>query len=200
MAMGCNDYQKYVQALKSDTVKARREAAAKLQELGPKAQKALPALVEACKDSDEEVRRFAVEAIGFIGKHTREVELAFLDAIRDPSVHVRRATVVAFTRLDAFPSSALPQLAQRLADEDTLVRQLTMSAFEELGHHGVRTLIRVLQHDNSGARICAIKVLSRLGDEAKIAARDLRRVADLDPDPEVSQAAHSALKMIDPPN
>lgn len=194
---GCEDIEGYIQDLKSADTETRQQAAAKLQELGPEADEAIPALIQATGDQDPEVRRFAVEALGAIGESNTEVTEALIRGIDDDNVHVRRASVVAVGKLDRFPAAALPALLDHLGDEDELVRQFSMSTFEELGSLSVRTLTRALDDPDATIRKSAVTVMHRLGGDARAAQSALKRVAQFDSNEEISQMAQKALMQIE---
>jgi HEAT repeat protein len=181
--------------LQSEDVESRKQAAIGLQEQGPKAKKAIPALVKALNDNNAEVRLRAVEALGAIGEPNNEAVIALASSLSDEDVTVRRATLDAFGRLSLFPTSAFAAIIRRFADEDSLVCRMAMTTFEELGSQGTGSLIKALQDPSPAIRRASALVLGRIG-EVSPRIIDALKKASLDQDEDVAQTASYTLKRI----
>src|SRR5947208_3487666 len=77
----------WAEALSDPTAAVRREAAAALEQLGPKAAGALLPLLEALRDDDMLVRTHAIVALGRLGSISYR---PLTDALRSPNVMTRR--------------------------------------------------------------------------------------------------------------
>lgn len=198
LLLSCSSTKVFIEDLKDSNPEVCYKAAAELQKLGPKAKKAMPALIEAAKDSDPFLRRLAIEALGSIGKNTTQTHEVLTSSLRDPDVDVRRAAVVALGKLKYFPSSAFPALSKLLGDEDRLIRELTMSTFEEMGTQVRGTLLRILKDPDPAIRRSAALIIGRTFDEGSdVVIRALKEAIN-DEDVEVRRLAEEALNRIQP--
>ena len=91
------DVEGLIEALDSNDVVTRQDAAMALAEVGD--ERAVPALIEALEDEDEFVRALAANALGEIGDE-RAVE-PLRDALDDDSETVQSAAQSALNQLDA---------------------------------------------------------------------------------------------------
>src|SRR5438477_5609799 len=77
--------QEWIQELKDGDPQARALAAAGLVKLGPKAQPAMPLLIELLKDKHAYVRQNAAQALGAIGPEARTAVPALIELLEDKS-------------------------------------------------------------------------------------------------------------------
>jgi HEAT repeat protein len=192
---GCAHTRPPMETLVTGTVEQRRQAALDLQQLGPKAEPAIPVLVTAMRDADPELRLRAAQALGAIGKTKNAVVEALIVALRDENADVRRAAVDAFGRLDRFPMAAFPELIQKLGDKDSLVCVLTMSTFQTLGQLCTGALVKGLIDPDALVRHNVAMVLGTMGDESAYVKNALKR-ATLDKNAGVASAANRALERL----
>jgi HEAT repeat protein len=91
-----------LQALKDEDWQVRMAAALALEEIGPRAAPAIPALIQTLeRDEREDVRRAAAEALGSVDLATMKALSALVRALGDKSNYVRWAaarTLDSFTR------------------------------------------------------------------------------------------------------
>jgi HEAT repeat protein len=117
------------QALKAKDSSTRREAAAVLSDLGPKAEEAVGPLTAAVKDSDDVVRREAVEALAKIGGNKiKDAVPALVPALKEAETHN-----AAIDALGAAGASAVPPLITALDDPDHEVREGAAQALGKIG-------------------------------------------------------------------
>jgi HEAT repeat protein len=76
--------------LKDEGRGVRYHAAEALDQIGPDAKDAVPALVEGLKDENINVRRYAAGALGQIGSNAKEAVSALVQALKDNNDVVRR--------------------------------------------------------------------------------------------------------------
>jgi HEAT repeat protein len=85
-----------LQALRDNDWQVRTAAAMALEEIGPRAIAAIPALIQTLEqDKREDVRRAAAEALGSIGPRAIEAVSALSRALEDQSAYVRWAAAKA---------------------------------------------------------------------------------------------------------
>jgi hypothetical protein len=85
--------------LRSGDLEARLTSAFELLQLGPKAEPALPALVEALSDRDEGVRMLAATALGAIGPRAAGAVEALRKTLNDPDPDVSAAARLALEQI-----------------------------------------------------------------------------------------------------
>jgi len=109
----------WIEALADPSTAVRREAAAALEELGPKAAGALLPLLAALRDDDMLVRTHAIVALGRLGAiSTRPLT----DALQSANVLTRRGAAGALALQMPVAASAAPLLVAALDDPDEGVR------------------------------------------------------------------------------
>lgn len=189
-----------IQQLSHKDERPRIQAADQLRNCGPKAKKAVPALVKALEDPSNDVQGMALKALG-----------AIKDASVIPKIREKLATnVYKYLRMDAaealqsFPDKAhvaLPELLQFLQDQDADIRRVGIQTMGHFGHHAVPALAKSLK--NRGAfqllleddYVRIIKVLGRIGRNADKAEPELIRCLQ-DKNPMIRSEAAKALGAI----
>src|SRR5437762_1315738 len=117
--------------LKNANLARRLEATEAIAELGPKAQKAVPALIEALKDSDEYVRLRVSSALTQVGKPAAP---ALVEALKQKDTNVRRMVLYAMAIIaeqEKIDGAEKPLLGL-LKDEDVIVRIFAVRALGKL--------------------------------------------------------------------
>jgi HEAT repeat protein len=139
-----------VQNLSASAVEVRRDAAYRLNQLGPKAQPALPALIKALDDPDKQVWAQAIGAIAKLGPAAHEAIPVLLGALDTRERRGRR--------------------------ERDRVQTIVRSAYalSRIGPAAIPPLIQALESDDSGVRAGAAKALGGMGPAAKVAIPALR--------------------------
>jgi HEAT repeat protein len=92
--------------------------------------------------------------------------------------------------------AAIPALIDFMQHPNTELRPAAVKALITIGStEAVAPLLKMLKHQEAELRLYAAAILGRLGDRR--AEEGLRTLADVDPDPQVQQAAANALVNLD---
>lgn len=152
--------------LSSDDLRTQLGAAAALRELGPKAQKAVPALIIALDDRDPKVARAAQNAlVKIVPKDLK----GLIGALNSPSRVTRLRAVSIIHDLGEKASGATSALIGSLTDEENLIRQAAKSALGAMGPKGIPSLTKGLSAKKAFIRIsCAYGIL-RADPQSKMA-------------------------------
>jgi HEAT repeat protein len=156
-------------ALKDRDEVVRGETARVLGQMGPNAERAIPALVEATKDPERSVRREAVHALGRIGGDTARSVPALIAALKDPFGINRGEAAIALSRLGPQAKAAAPALVAVLNDESLDAAREAAKALVEIGPDALPALQDGLKHENEAIRRAAADVLKQL--EPKVGPR-----------------------------
>lgn len=188
--------RRWLEALTSDSVEARREAALALGQVGRRTEaEAIPALQKALADPDAFVRLHAAAALGTIGPRAAATVPSLVERLADRDPMVADGAAKALGRLGAKASAALSKaLDPQESPED--VRVLAAFALGGLGADGVSPLLRGLNDRSAAVRRTTARALGKSGGLAASAVKPLERLAEQDPDPRVRQAAAAAVRSI----
>jgi HEAT repeat protein len=172
-----------IKGLASKDAFVRRNAAYALRELGPKAVKAVPALIQRLDDEDEMVRLEAEEALIRIGPGGLP---HLLKAAKDKRPRVRVGVVWVLGQFRSEGKKVVPALAEALKDKNIFVRQRAACVLSVVGPDAkmaIPALIAALKDREVGGnpRIasvsqCALSALANLGAEAKCAVPALLKI------------------------
>jgi HEAT repeat protein len=165
-------------------------------------------LALACKDdgtrSEEEISRRVDTTLALADKGTEEMP-ALLAALRDREPDVRAAAATAIEVLGPEARTAVPMLVWALRDREVAVRRAVARALAAIGPAalgGAQALIEALADGDPGVRAAAARGLGAIGPAARRAVVDERTAEGelgkllQDPDPEVQQAACTALEAL----
>jgi HEAT repeat protein len=175
---------------KSRSIGERAQAASRLGDYGPKAQAAVPALIEALA-GETELRESAAAALAKIGKPAVPLLAKALDS-ENPTVLTGAAQALRDIGPDA--KAAAPRLVKLLGVEDAVTRIAVVEALGSLRDpDSVPALgARVRTDPDFGVRRYAAFALTDLGADAKAAVPDLldalrqaNALSKLDPPPKV---------------
>lgn len=122
---------------------------------------------------------------------------ALLRALRESDDQGRYWAAVGLCEAGPEAEAAIPALLELRTDRDIRVREMAGSALEAVGKAAVPALIRGLRHDDLYVRGEAVRLLGRLGPDARDAAPHLKRLLD-DEDPFIGKAAAAALSKVSP--
>jgi len=160
----------------------RYRAARDLGNIGRRANRALPALLEALHDENKSVRKYATWAVHRIGPQPSHVP-ALIATLADPDPLVRRAAARALGALDHKAKAALPALKKRRGS----TYSCAIARIDVCDQTGLADLINALQgkgplyHER---RTTIIRALGRIGPRAAAALPTLQRILrDGTPDP-----------------
>lgn len=122
-------------------------------------------LIALLASTDSDVRWWAVRALAACGE--ADAALAIAPLLQDTESSVRAAALLALGHLhQRYPAEVAPLLddvAQRLQDDDGLVRQTAADALAMCGDDAVPALARILFHQtHEGARTRAASALRKL--------------------------------------
>jgi HEAT repeat protein/Flp pilus assembly protein protease CpaA len=157
-----------------DEVGGRWEAASGLQEMGPAAKAAVPALCSALEYGSERLRRKAVEALAAIRSQADVAVPALAKVLRDPDWYVRSGAAAALGAYGAEGRAAVPELTQALKDKEGLVQVAAAFALyriEGRTEPAVPVLLEILEDGNerSYAPHSAAETLGKIGPPARAA-------------------------------
>jgi len=124
----------YAEGLADPSVAVRREAAAALEKLGPRAAGALLPLLAALRDDDMLVRTHAIVALGRLGTISYR---PLTDALQSANVLVRRGAAGALALQMPDAAAAAPLLMTALDDPDEGVRANAGRGLAALGTRAV---------------------------------------------------------------
>jgi HEAT repeat protein len=189
--------------LGSKDAQARTRAALALGELGPDAQRAIPALFKVLKDGDENLARDAAQALRAIGAPSRDDLPLLIAGLRDNSPRVRGYAVEALGKMGPEARSAVPNLVPvlRAKETDPELRQQAARCLGQIGAaaatEGVPALSEALKDSEAVVREAAAEALGKFGGQARAAAPSLIAVV-ADRETTVRRAALAALAQIGP--
>ncbi|MBY0523681.1 MAG: HEAT repeat domain-containing protein [Gemmataceae bacterium] len=182
------------QDLQSNDQKAQHEAS---QALGKLKDKGYPYLFRGMQSTSWETSLICMNAMprDVMVAHARETlpVVTQLLAHREPTV--RRQALLRIGWFGAEGRSAMAHV-RRMADNDSDVETRRVAVEVIVGlDRAIPTLIQLLRDPNAEVRKQAVARIQFAGPEAKGALPALRELADRDPDPQVRQAAKTAMEL-----
>jgi HEAT repeat protein len=193
----------YVKSLKSKDLKVRLDAIQSLKRLGPRAEPAIPALIEALNDSDRRVRRGAHAALVNIGKAAVPAVVKALQR-KEPNIRFIGAVILHDLGTDA--KAGVPSLIELLADETQTspfsdeaqaqqapVWYAAQDALFEVGKADVPALIEAIKAKPAPVRARLATIIGHAGKDRSKAAVDALIDALKAPEPVVREHAAFAL-------
>ena len=124
----------------------------------------LPALMEMVSAPESEKRWWAVRIFAEISQP--EVILLLLRALYDEESGVRYCAALALSR--QANSQAVPALVAALGEQDRLLARLAGDALIAIGTEAVPALLEVMHNGLQAARLEAVRVLTKVGDQRSI--------------------------------
>jgi HEAT repeat protein len=178
--LGCSEDDKrdnlvgaLIRSLKDEDSRVRAASAKRLEQLGPAASRAVPALIDALGDKDEEVRVWAAFALSEIGS---DAVPPLIKLLGHKESLMRARAMSALRLMGGLAKPAIPVLL-RIAenDDDVAVR---CDAVDLLCHTGDESVIspvcRLLESDKERLiRVCAAEAVGQFGAKAKAAIPSL---------------------------
>ena len=123
-----------------------------LNNIGPDAKEAVPALIEALKDEDKTARQNAAEALGNMGPDAKDAVPTLIETLKDKYGAVRRAAADALGSIGPDAEEAVPALIEALKNKDGTVHRAAASALGSIGPDAVPELIEALKNDDGTLR------------------------------------------------
>ena len=154
-----------MKSLENENKNVRWIAADTLGQLGPAAERAVPALISALRDTDEEVRISAAISLGEIGPKAEKAANALAKAIKSRDKELRRAAVNGLAKLGWAAKKAAPTLIDALKDEDEEIRRVAASCLAETGmktKNTVDALTHAAKDQNELVRCSAAAALQKI--------------------------------------
>ncbi len=169
--------RRWIKDLASANVATHRAAAGELVQLGPKAEAAIPALLDALKHKDnvglgtfvkggpDSTRYAVVEALLRIGPKGEAALLksglpVLIAGLKDPDAAVREHTARAIRLLGVKAEPALPALLAVCREKNFSVRDSAWSAVRAVGPKAVPDLVKLLGEKDREVRKQALDALS----------------------------------------
>ncbi|MGE5192969.1 MAG: HEAT repeat domain-containing protein [Deltaproteobacteria bacterium] len=191
-----------IEALDNKFHLIRREAAATLALLGPKAAPAVEKLATMLADPDPAIRSDALSALASIGPASAPALPQVLPQLSAPEIPVRCAASYAVGKIGSAAKGAVPLLERNLQERDDVLQIASAWALvhvdsrrEGLADECLGPLIRLLKHPDPRARNEAVAALALMGRAARPAVPALEAIAR-DPDETVRKSVTEALKQI----
>jgi HEAT repeat protein len=209
--------------LKHPDADVRLAALEVLEELGPDAEAAVPAVIGALSDRDKFVRWAAVRVLGrFAPRNAKEVVPALVPLVGTPDGDFARAVAGLLAKYGEDAAPAVPALARAIRSGEPQARIAYLQTLPALGSAGadavpaIRPLLRPdpkgariapspyppafatsgpPKYDDPGVRAAAAEALGRFGPRAASAEPELREALN-DEDTNVRRAAADALLRI----
>ncbi len=176
----------------------RRSVAQILGQIGPRADPAVPDLLELLHDPDPQTRALAALALGKIGTSLDEVVPALAKLLDEPGD--RLGALKGIWELRARARGAIPALVVVMrTDADGELRWMATEALAKMGptaQPALPQLIEALADPVPAVRSHAAESLRKIGPEATAALPALRRLVN-DPDAEVRKEVGRAIKAIE---
>ena len=162
----------------------RYSAISNLRKMGPKANDAVPALIQLFKIENRELQLRTVNAISDIGDGAIP---HLINAIQDKNRMVRIYTVYTLANFRQKVQKIGPSFIKAMQDEDPLVRKAVIKILGDMRLEAkdfVPLLIQSMQDDDDSVGESAIRALGKYGPDAKDAVpeliqalKDVRRVS-----------------------
>jgi HEAT repeat protein len=177
---------------------AKIECAQALGRFGAKSRGAVIALTNALKDSDAAVKAAVADALGRIGPDSKAAAPDLIPLVKDTDKTVRRAAVFALGRIEPEdPSPVSVAFVELLkVDKDKDVRLETVVSIGLLGDRSdesVKALAKTMADPEAEIRKASAMAVAKLGKVARLADKELRKLATSDKDKETRMDAIHAL-------
>jgi RNA polymerase sigma factor (sigma-70 family) len=137
----------WLKLLQSEKRDVRIQAASALGEMGPRARKAVPALIRVARhDNDKAVRRAAVEGLGGIGPQAKEAVVLLVELLLDEEDDLAYFAAEALGGLGKEARLAVPALTRALRSRYTSVTYGAARALGKIGPPARAAVPELLRH------------------------------------------------------
>ncbi len=186
-----------------DDVQVRSTAAYALEQMGPRAREAAPALLESLRGTTGLHRRAIVKALPAVGADPKAFVPVLAEAGREDDLFLRRAVAQSLAAAGPAAKEATPVLVEYLKQKDPYLREDAVKVVAAIGpgaKDAVPALAALLKEDaRDAARGEVAEALGRIGPDAGEAVPALLEVArnkGLDYSARIK--VQNALRLIDP--
>src|SRR5262249_35149423 len=152
----------------------RRNAAMSLQDYGPDAMDAAPALIEAMKDSDRFVSSFSQFALRHIiqnpGANSTSLVAPLVVLLASSDAEVRKRAAAVLSHLGRSAKKAVPALLESLKSKDQSFRWQAAAALAAIGDDSeavVSALVEMVKGGQGLERLRGIIALGKMGPKAR---------------------------------
>jgi HEAT repeat protein len=135
--------------------------------LGKIGKQAVPPLAELLTSTDEDTRYYAVWALGWIGPDASDTAGKVVKLLADKNDGVRRKAAFTLGRIAPGAKLAVPVLIEAFGDKNEDVQAAAVEAVAKFGSDAVPALIDVLKGKDTSRAQQAAKALGEIGSEAK---------------------------------
>jgi HEAT repeat protein len=160
-----------------------------LQQFGPRAEAAVPAVVKLLSSPEEAVGQLAAATLGSAGSGAKDAVPELQKMLRSPVSDTRRHAVDALGLIGAPAKTTLPDLIGLFDDDSQQMRVVAIRAVSRLGKDAIEPLTSALTATSENARLGAVQALARMDREALPALPALRQLDRDDQPVAIRQAA-----------
>jgi HEAT repeat protein len=155
-------------ALTSSNADLRQHAADTLEEFGPAAASATPALLRCLDDPEILARTAAIDALGSIHSHPEEVIPALTGLLRDPNKYVRRDAAIALGCYCEVAEVAIDELLKLVVEDETEVGGWAIRALGRIGRRSDQVVPVLLAQwtNNASLQPSIVETLSSFPDKS----------------------------------
>jgi HEAT repeat protein len=162
------DIAALLQGLKNDSDAVRLYSSRALGQLGPKAQKAVPQLVEGLNGAKGEVRHTMLLALLAIDVQAMGGKTAQIAALTDEEPGLRQRGAMFLAEAPKEGRDAVPALTANLKDKEPLARLAALMALEKIGVDAkvLPEIAKLLEDPEPNIRATAVLVVGTAGGES----------------------------------
>jgi HEAT repeat protein len=168
-----------------------------LQQFGPKAEPAVPAVVKLLSARDQSLGQLAAATLGTAGAGAKEAVHELKRLLTNPSNDTRRHAADALGLIGPQAETALPDLVALFKDDNQQLRVVAVRAVARIGKDAVPSLIVALSDPNDKVRLSAVEALTRLQGDAAPALAALKKLDRDGESPAVRTAARELVKNLE---
>jgi HEAT repeat protein len=143
---------------------------ATLENLGPEAKEAVPALTELLRDAEPALRRATATALGSMGPEAKAAVPALSEALTKADRLSRLPLALSLWRVDYQTDKPLAALRQAFQDRDPVYRAEVVRYLLQLDTAAIHTLTQALADPSEEVRDAAVVALAQIGPPAMTAA------------------------------
>ena len=148
-----------IRAIRDENVEVRRLAMQALVEIGPRGNKAVPALIEAIHDPDLIVRKSALFSLRSIGPDAQVAMPTLIELLQSEDWEAGSIAALALGGIGPAAESAIPVL--RAAVDNPNLRASAIIGLAGVGEKAVPVLQNLLHHSDVGVRRVAQNIMEK---------------------------------------